>query len=108
LYAVKSSVMCKGDNGRWQVNYSGIIGGLAAGGIANLYYPAKDRNGVGLTFENALIGIGATAAANVLQEFVVRKLTPHVSQSDPGNGGNGAKSFGPIGKVLSAFVHDGD
>ena len=108
LYAVKSSVMCKGDNGRWQVNYSGIIGGLAAGGIANLYYPANDRNGVGLTFENALIGIGATAAANVLQEFVVRKLTPHVSQSDPGNGANGAKSFGPIGKVLSALVHDGD
>jgi hypothetical protein len=104
LYAVKSSVMCKGDNGRWQVNYSGIIGGLAAGGIANLYYPEKDRNGVGLTFENALIGIGATAAANILQEFVVRKLTPHVSQSDPGNGG---RASGPIGKLLDAFVHEG-
>jgi hypothetical protein len=108
LYAMKNSVMCKGDNGNWQVNYSGIIGGLAAGGISNLYYPEKDRNGVGLTFENALIGIGATAAANILQEFVVRKLTPHVSQTDPGNGGSGAKSFGPIGKVLGAFVHEGN
>jgi len=25
-----------------------------------------------------LIGIGATAAANILQEFVVRKLTPNL------------------------------
>jgi len=105
LYAVANSVICKGDNGHWQANYSGILGGLAAGGISNLYYPAKDRNGAGLTFENALIGIGATAAANILQEFVIRKLTPSASKSDPGNG---AKSFGPIGRMLSSFVREGD
>jgi len=104
LYAVANSVICKGDNGHWQANYSGILGGLAAGGISNLYYPAKDRD-AGLTFENALIGIGATAAANILQEFVIRKLTPSASKSDPGNG---AKSFGPIGRMLSSFVHEGD
>ena len=78
LYAIAASVRCKGDNGRWQVNYSGIIGGLAAGGISNLYYPAGDRDGAGLTFENALIGTGASALANLFQEFLVRKLTPHV------------------------------
>jgi len=105
LYAVANSVICKGDNGHWQANYSGILGGLAAGGISNLYYPAKDRNGAGLTFENALIGIGATAAANILQEFVIRRLTPSASKSDPGNG---TKSFGPIGRMLSTFVHEGD
>src|SRR6266700_6431331 len=105
FYAVANSVICKGDNGHWQANYSGIFGGLAAGGISNLYYPAKDRNGAGLTFENALIGIGATAAANILQEFVIRRLTPSASKSDPGNG---AKSFGPIGRMLSRFVHEGD
>jgi Carboxypeptidase regulatory-like domain len=77
LYAIANSVICKGDNGHWQANYSGILGGLAAGGISNLYYPSSDR-GAGLTFENAAIGIGATAAANILQEFVIRKLTPHV------------------------------
>lgn len=77
LYAIANSVICKGDNGRWQVNYSGILGGLAAGGISNLYYPAQDRDGAGLTFENAGIGIGAGAAANIIQEFVVKKLTPH-------------------------------
>jgi Carboxypeptidase regulatory-like domain len=76
LYALANSVICKGDNGHWQPNYSNILGSLAAGGISNLYYPPDDRNGVGLTFENALIGIGTTAAANVLQEFVIPKLTP--------------------------------
>lgn len=77
FYALANSVICKGDNGHWQTNYSAILGGLAAGGISNLYYPASDR-GAGLTFENAAIGIGATAAANILQEFVIRKLTSHV------------------------------
>jgi hypothetical protein len=77
LYAIANSVICKGDNGHWQANYSAIIGGLAAGGISNLYYPSNDR-GAGLTFENEAIGIGASAAANLLQEFVIRKLTAHV------------------------------
>ena len=39
LYAVANSVICKGDNKRWQPNYSNIIGNLASGGISNLYYP---------------------------------------------------------------------
>ena len=37
------------------------------GGISNLYYPARDREGAGLTFETGLIGIGTTAAANLFQ-----------------------------------------
>jgi len=75
LYAIANAVICKGDNGRWQANYSNIFGGLASGGISNLYYPDKDR-GAALTFENTLSGIGASAASNLFQEFVVRKLTP--------------------------------
>jgi len=81
LYAVANAVICKGDNGNWQANYSNILGGIAAGGISNLYYPPKNR-GAALTFENAFIGIGSTAAANLLQEFVIRKLTPNASH-DP-------------------------
>jgi Carboxypeptidase regulatory-like domain len=88
LYAMANAVICKGDNGRWQPNYSDILGSIAAGGISNLYYPASDRNGVGLTFETALIGIGATAGVNILQEFVVRKITPNLpnhNRQDPGS-----------------------
>lgn len=83
LYAVANSVICKGDNGNWQPNYSSIVGNLAAGGISNLYYPAKDRDGAGLTIESGAIGIGATAAANLIQEFLIRKLTSHVPNRDP-------------------------
>jgi hypothetical protein len=79
LYALANAVICKGDNGHWQPNYSSILGSLAAGGLSNLYYPATNRDGTELTFENALIGVGATAAANLLQEFVVRRLTPNGS-----------------------------
>lgn len=76
LYAMSTSVICKGDNGRWQTNYSNILGSLAAGGISNIYYPAPDRDGAALTFENAAIGIAASAVTNELQEFVIRKFTP--------------------------------
>jgi hypothetical protein len=83
LYAIANAVICKGDDGHWQANYSGILGSIAAGGISNLYYPAQDRNGAALTFENALIEVGETAAANLLQEFVIRRLTPGASTHQP-------------------------
>lgn len=81
LYAIANSVICKGDNGRWQPNYSNILGNLAAGGISNLYYPAQNR-GAALTFENAAIGVGATGAANLVEEFLMRKLTPNLPKHD--------------------------
>jgi len=82
LYAIANSVICKGDNRRWQPNYSFIIGDFAAGGISNLYYPAQNRNGAALTFENTGIAIGAGAIGNVFQEFFFRKLTPHAPAPD--------------------------
>jgi hypothetical protein len=75
LYAMSMSVMCKSDSGHWQYNYSGLLGGLAAGGISNLYYPTANRSGLNVTLENTAIGIGSSAFSNLLQEFVIRKLT---------------------------------
>jgi len=83
LYAIANAVICKGDNGHWQPNYSSVLGSLASGGISNLYYPASDR-GAGLVFENTLIGLGTNAATNILQEFLIRKLTPNLPNPDPG------------------------
>ena len=82
-YAIAMSVICKGDNGRWQPNYSGILGSLAAAGISNAYYPESDRNGAGLTFRNTLIGTGSGAIQNLFQEFLVRHLTPRLPRSQP-------------------------
>jgi Carboxypeptidase regulatory-like domain len=85
LYALANAVVCKGDNGHWQLNYSGILGSLAAGGISNLYYPASNRNGAQLTFENTLIGIGGSGIGNLFQEFLIRKLTPHARNPQANN-----------------------
>lgn len=82
-YAVANSFICKGDNGRWQPNYSNVMGSLAAGGISNLYYPSQDRDGAELTFENAALGLGATAVSNILQEFFIKKFTPRVPKNNP-------------------------
>jgi hypothetical protein len=76
-YAISRAVIKKGDNGRWQPNYSEILGGLASGGLSNLYYPAQDRKGLRLTFENAAISIGGDAVGQLAQEFLLKKLTPH-------------------------------
>jgi Carboxypeptidase regulatory-like domain len=91
LYAMANAVICKGDDKHWQPNYSGILGGLAAGGLSNAYYPAENRNGAALTFESAALDIGASAAANLLEEFVFRKITPNLPSEDP------AKSQTPPG-----------
>jgi hypothetical protein len=77
LYAIANAVICKGDNRRWQPNYSNIGGSLASGAISNTYYPDKDR-GAQLTIENAFIAVGATAIANLFQEFIVKKFTPNL------------------------------
>jgi hypothetical protein len=84
-YAIANAVMCKGDNGHWQVNYSGIFGAIAASGISNAYYPAVNRSGAGLTFEGAAIGTGFAAVANLIQEFLIRKLTPRIPPIIPSN-----------------------
>ena len=83
LHALSSTVIGKGDNKRWQPNYSGILGSFATGGISYLYYPASDRDATGLVLQNSLIRIGESAFANVLQEFVVRKLTPRLHSHPP-------------------------
>ncbi|HTU34400.1 MAG TPA: carboxypeptidase-like regulatory domain-containing protein [Candidatus Acidoferrum sp.] len=75
LYAIAASIMCKSDRGRWEPNYSGILGSLAAGGISNLYTPDQNRSDLAVTFEGTAIGIGAAAGENILQEFVVPKFT---------------------------------
>jgi len=74
LHAVSSPFVCRGDNGRPQPNYSTIGGDLASAAISNAYYPVSNR-GVGLFLGNFLIGTGQRAAANLAQEFILRRLT---------------------------------
>jgi hypothetical protein len=79
LHAVSSPFVCRGDNGRPQPNYSTMGGDLASAAISNAYYPASNR-GVGLFLGNFLIGTGQRAAANLAQEFLLRRLTHNAAQ----------------------------
>jgi hypothetical protein len=74
LYSVATMVICKGDNGKWQPNYSNVLGNIASGGISNLYYPASDR-GISLTFERAFTVTAEGAIGTLVVEFypVVQK-----------------------------------
>jgi hypothetical protein len=75
LYAISTVAVCKGDNGRWQPNYSNVLGNLAAAGISTLYYPASDEHNVQVTVVNTLVGVGTGAFGVLFQEFLLRHLT---------------------------------
>jgi hypothetical protein len=81
LYAISTVAICKGDNGRWQPNYSNVLGNLASAGISNLYYPSTNRNGPGVTIDNALIGTASGAIDALIQEFLLRKISRRVQPS---------------------------
>ncbi len=80
LYAMAAIAICKGDNGKWQPNYSNVLGNLASAGISNTYYPAGNRGG-GLVVENWLIGTGSGAIGNLFQEFLVKKISRGVPKT---------------------------
>lgn len=77
LYAISRAFICRGDNGKNEFSYSGVLGDLAAGAISNAYYPAGSREGVGLSFEEGGLNILGDAAGNIVQEFALKHMTPH-------------------------------
>jgi hypothetical protein len=79
FHALRSSFVCKGDNGQWQPNYSTVGGDLASAALSNAYYPSSNR-GVGLFLSNFFVDTGQRAAANLAQEFLLRRLTKAKNQ----------------------------
>ncbi|HVG27563.1 MAG TPA: hypothetical protein VM865_08160, partial [Acidobacteriaceae bacterium] len=75
-YALRTAVIARGDNGKWQPAYANVLGSFGAGAISNVYYPASDRGGAALTMENGLITLAFDGFSNVMQEFVIRRMTP--------------------------------
>lgn len=61
FYSLSTTVICKGDNGKWQPNVSNVLGNLVSGGISNFYYPKAER-GVALTVEQ---GFEVTAEGSI-------------------------------------------
>ncbi|MGA9669089.1 MAG: carboxypeptidase-like regulatory domain-containing protein [Terracidiphilus sp.] len=75
FYALAGAVITRSDSGHTQPNYSHLLGGLAAGGLSNLYYPAESQ-GISHTLVNWAIGTAGHAGNNVMREFILKGLTP--------------------------------
>ncbi|HEV2135746.1 MAG TPA: carboxypeptidase-like regulatory domain-containing protein [Terracidiphilus sp.] len=75
VHALSAPFIAKGDNGRWQPNYSSVGGDLISGAISNAYYPESNR-GARLVFVNAGITTGGRMINGVIQEFLLRRFTP--------------------------------
>jgi hypothetical protein len=74
-HALFSPFVCRGDNGKSQINFSSLGGNLASSALSETYYPVSNR-GPGLVFGNFAIGTGERMLSAVVQEFFLRKLTP--------------------------------
>jgi len=81
-YAILSVVVCRGDNGKRQLNISRLLGTFAAGAISNLYYPAPNR-GASLVLTTGLIQTAGNVGNNLLREFLYKQIS-----NQPKNGGN--------------------
>ena len=77
LHALLGTFEARSDSGKWEPNYSNVLGSAAAGGISNLYYPAN-RRGVGLVFSTMLVRLCEITAANFFEEFLGTKVTSNV------------------------------
>ena len=75
VYAIANTVICRGDNKHWQPNYSNVLGTFASSALSSLYYP-KSRRGTDLIIDNAILANVSTGVIDVLQEFLLRKITP--------------------------------
>ena len=73
-HALFSPFICRGDNGRSQVNVSTLGGDLAASALTQAYYPDSNR-GVRFVLGDFAIDTGERMLSSVMQEFVLRKLT---------------------------------
>jgi hypothetical protein len=73
-HAISSPFVAKGDNRKWQPNYSSLGGDLASSAIANLYYPQSNR-GPGLLLGNFAIGTAERVGTSLAQEFLFGKFT---------------------------------
>ena len=89
-YGLRRVVVTRTDSGGEAFNWSGVMGALAAEGIANSYLPDAERT-TGKTFSRFGFRMGFSAASNILKEYWptifkslrISKLVPS-ERSDPG------------------------
>lgn len=85
-YSVKRLFVTRNDDGRDVPNYSGLAGPLMAEGLANVYWPDRNRT-VGDTFLRYGLDIATRAGGNMLREYwpVFYGKVHHVSRPPAGH-----------------------
>lgn len=72
--AMLAPVICKGDNGAWQPNYSQWGGSLIGYSLSTAYYPASSRTTTHV-FQTFGIDMGLHVVGSLAQEFILGKFT---------------------------------
>jgi len=94
LYALGTNFMAHHDGtGRWEPNYSNILGNFAAGGISNLYLPENER-GFSSTITGGLVVIAEGGAGSMFQEFWP-DICRHFLHKDPTHGQDAINAMKP-------------
>lgn len=75
IHAMAAPFVCRGDDGRNEINFSSMGGDLISASISNAYYPQSNR-GASLVFGGFAISTGERVVSTVVQEFLLKKLTP--------------------------------
>ena len=70
-HAVLSAILARHDTGRWEPNYSHILGNAAAGALSTTYHPAAN-SAEKLALDNALLGTLGEAGVNLAREFLLK------------------------------------
>lgn len=67
-HAIVRPVVTRRDSGGRTINWSGLLGLIAASGLSNVYYPAADR-GVEPTFKRVATGVPSGVIDHLIDEF---------------------------------------
>ena len=67
-YSLERVVVTRNDQGRDVTNWSGLLGPLLAEGLANAYWPERERT-AGQTFRRYGIDLGVRAGTNLLRQY---------------------------------------
>jgi len=73
-HAMFAPLICKGDNGKSQPNYSTWGGALISSAISTAYYPGANR-GAGHVFSTFGVGMALHVGSSLAQEFIFDRLT---------------------------------
>jgi hypothetical protein len=76
LYAIGTAFVAKSDKGKWQFDYSDVLGGAVSHELSTLYYPSTSRP-VRRAVDEVMLGFAGRAENNLFHEFISRRVSTH-------------------------------